>query len=157
MLENIIEQLKEDEGFRGKTYLCTANKKTVGYGRNIEAIPFSNLEIQMLGRTNFIDKPMTKEEAEILLINDVNSLFRSLERLSFWGCLSDARKGVIVNMSYNLGLTGFLKFVKTIDLISDGYFEKASNEMLDSKWAKEDVSSTRSLRLARQMHTGMWN
>jgi len=156
MLMNIIEQLKEDEGFRGRPYRCTAGKLTIGYGRNLESTPLSNEEIQALGRTSFEDKPLTEDEAEMLLVNDVNGVVRKAKAFSFWDELSPARQGVVVNMCFNLGVTGFLKFRKTISYLQDCFYESASREMLDSKWAREDVGKTRSQRLADQMYSGMW-
>lgn len=156
MLMNIIEQLKEDEGFRSRPYRCTAKKLTIGYGRNLESTPLSNEEIQALGRTSFEDKPLTKEEAEMLLVNDVKRIVRQTRAFSFWEELSPARQGVVVNMCFNLGVKGFLNFRKTISYLHDCYYESASREMLDSKWAREDVSTTRSSRLANQMFSGMW-
>ena len=32
-VEGIFEDLKRDEGFRSKTYTCTAGKFTIGYGK----------------------------------------------------------------------------------------------------------------------------
>lgn len=156
MLMNTIEQLKIDEGFRSRPYLCSAGKTTIGYGRNLEAVPFSNKEIQALGRTSFDDKPLTKDEAEMLLVNDVKRVVRSVVAFSFWGDLNPARQGVIVNMCFNLGTRGFLKFRKTIGFLQDNHFGSASREMLDSKWAREDVGEARSQRLSDQMFCGMW-
>jgi lysozyme len=40
-------------------------------------------------------------------------------------------------MAYNLGMTGFFKFEKTIAFLEKGDFESAANEMLNSKWANQ--------------------
>ena len=156
MLMNIIEQLKIDEGFSDRPYLCTAKKNTIGYGRNLDDVPFSNEEIQILGRTSFDDKPLSEDEAEMLLVNDVNRVIKSVVAFSFWGELNPARQGVIVNMCFNMGVRGFLKFTDTIGYLQDCFYESASREMLDSKWAREDVGAARSKRLSDQMYCGMW-
>lgn len=156
MLMNTIEQLKIDEGFESRPYQCSADKTTVGYGRNLEAVPFSNTEIQTLGRTSFDNEPLTEDEAEMLLENDVKRILKRVVVFSFWGELSPARQGVILNMCFNLGISGFLKFTNTIGYLQDGHYCCASREMLDSKWAREDVSETRSQRLSDQMYSGLW-
>ena len=92
----MIELLKKHEGFSNKVYKCTENFLTIGYGRNLE--------------TNGI----TREEAEYLLKNDLKKIIKSLEHQDFFQNLNKNRKSVIVNMCYNLGLSGFSKFKKMI-------------------------------------------
>ena len=46
-------------------------------------------------------------------------------------------QNVVIEMCYQLGVTGFSKFVKTITYLKDKDFKSASVEMLDSKWAKQ--------------------
>ena len=48
-----------------------------------------------------------------------------------------AIQDVVMEMCYQLGVTGFSKFVKTITYLKDKDFKNASIEMLDSKWAKQ--------------------
>ena len=61
LMMNLIEQLKEHEGFRANYYLCSSNKKTIGYGRNLDNNPFSNKELAILGRSEFDAQPITTE------------------------------------------------------------------------------------------------
>lgn len=129
-----IEQLKEDEGFRGEPYKCTANKTTIGYGRNLE------------------DNPLTKSEAEYLLLNDLKEIEYSLNGRPFFDKLNDTRKDVLINMAYNLGIPRLLNFINMIAAISNDDYEKAADEMLDSKWARQ--VGNRATRLSKKMRTG---
>ena len=43
----------------------------------------------------------------------------------------------MVEMCYQLGVSGFSKFKKTIDHLENKRYGKASAEMLDSKWARQ--------------------
>ena len=52
---------------------------------------------------------------------------------------------VIVEMIYQIGLNGFMQFVKTIELLKKKEWEKAGKEMLDSKWAKQTPRRARDL------------
>lgn len=151
---NLIEQLKRHEGFRDDYYQCTANKRTIGYGRNVDDNPFTTQELEMLGRDEFIDEPMTKDEAEILLVNDVKAVHYVIcDHVSF-GRLNLARQAVCINMAFNLGIHGFCKFKKMIKAIKEGKFERASIEALDSRWASQ--VGDRSIELAVQLATGEW-
>ena len=42
-------------------------------------------------------------------------------------------------MNYQLGVTSFSKFKKTIYLLANKDYRAASEEMLDSKWARTDT------------------
>jgi len=43
-------------------------------------------------------------------------------------------KMVLIDMAFNLGVNGLLKFKKTLEFIKNGKFINASNEMLNSAW-----------------------
>jgi lysozyme len=151
---NLIEQLKCHEGFRDDYYQCTANKKTIGYGRNVDNNPFSIKELSMLGRDEFIDQPMTEDEAEQLLLNDVNEITALINDHLPWADMSLARQAVCVNMAFNLGVTGFFKFNNMHRALRKHCYREAAIEMLDSRWAKQ--VGGRSEELAQQMNTGDW-
>lgn len=149
---NIIEQLKVHEGFRDNYYQCTGGKKTIGYGRNIDDNPFSPLDMSTLKRTEFFDIPMTEDEAEELLCADVLKVIHSIQHELPWDELSEARKAVCINMAFQIGISGFLKFKKTLRYIQDGFYSVAAIEMLDSSWAMQTPG--RAQELSYQMSTG---
>lgn len=151
---NLIEQLKRHEGFRDDYYHCTANKKTIGYGRNVDNNPFSIKELKILGRDCFTAEPMTEDEAEQLLLNDVNEVIELIKHHLLWDELCFARQAVCVNMAFNLGVSGFLRFKNMLSAINNCFYEKAALEMLDSRWAKQ--VSNRANELAVQMDSGAW-
>lgn len=135
-----------------RIYYCTAGAKTIGYGHNLDANP-----IPGIGET------ITEEEAIELLRKDVNAIIDALDAPSaipwaqdqeFKGELSPARYAVLVNMAFNLGVSGLLGFKNTLNFIARGEYYKASKNMLASKWAKQVKS--RAQELARQMHIGEW-
>ena len=54
-------------------------------------------------------------------------------------------KDVIIEMCYQLGVTGFSKFKKTIAYLQNKQWEDASVEMLDSRWAKQTPERAKEL------------
>jgi lysozyme len=130
-----IEQIKLHEGLRLRMYKCPADKWTIGYGFNLEA------------------REITEEVAEQLLVIVFADIEDSLLKhgLLFYEH-NDARKAVLVNMAYQLGITGLLKFKRMIAAYRDCNYIQASNEMLDSRWAKQ--TANRAETLAEQMLTG---
>ena len=132
-----MEQIKRHEGLRLKPYRCTANKLTIGYGRNIE------------------DAGISEDEAELLLSNDLVRCAKEVEKhVKAFNKLNDARQSVLINMCFNLGINGLLKFKKFLTAVNDGFFDLAAKEMLDSRWAKQVGS--RAIELSEQMKTGAW-
>jgi lysozyme len=151
-MDQLIEQLKRHEGYKVHTYRCTAGKKTIGYGYNLSANPLklSSIELyhaQLVG--------MGEYEAERLLKLMIAKITDQLEEaLPVINRLDHVRQDILINMTYNLGLAGLLKFKKMIAALEKKDYRKASIEMLDSKW-KDDVGD-RAQELAIQMITGVY-
>jgi lysozyme len=104
-----------------KPYYCTAGRLTIGYGRNLD------------------DVGITKEEAEYLLQNEIRSCIADLQKKipDIYNNVNHVRQAVLVNMCYNLGITGLLKFKKTLASIQQGDYKLASEQMLQSLWAEQ--------------------
>jgi len=129
---SVVEQIKLDEGLRLKPYQCTANKFTIGFGRNIE------------------DNGITEDEAEYLLMNDIKSTQDELlANFEWFVTLGAPKQGVLINMCFNLGLTRFKRFKKMIAAIEMGDYNEAAEQMLDSKWARQ--VGNRAIRLSNAM------
>ena len=114
----LIEELKRDEGVVLTLYKCSAGKITIGVGRNVD------------------DRGITEDESDYLLGNDIDLCVDELENNFTWyKNLSDARQRVLVNMCFNLGLTRLLGFKKFLAALEAEDWDRAAEEMLDSKWA----------------------
>jgi lysozyme len=129
--------IKLHEGFSRKPYRCPAGRITIGYGRNLEA------------------NGISAAEAEVLLRNDINRCAEELKQKLPWVSeLDPVRQAVLLDMCYNLGITGLCGFTATLLAIREGDYETAAVRMLDSKWATQ--VKTRATRLAAMMRTGQW-
>ena len=135
-IEKTIIQIKKHEGYRRKPYYCTADKLTIGYGRNLD------------------DVGLSEPEAEQLLINDLRLFNHSVKKHINTCHCNSARLAVLNNMAYNLGLAGLLAFKRMLSHLESARFEQAAHEMLDSRWARQ--LPNRSKELATQMSTGQW-
>jgi len=133
-LTRLERQIWLDEGYRQHPYKCSANKLTIGVGRNIE------------------DNGISKEEALYLLRNDIMEVRVSLMRFSWFNRLDDARQDAILNMAFNLGIPRFLSFKKMIEALIEMDYELAADEALDSKWATQ--VGERADRIARIIKHG---
>ena len=140
MKPQLLRQLQRDEGFKDHAYQDHLGYWTIGFGRLIDERKEGHI---------------TLEEGLFLLNNDIdNKTEELLKRLPWVNDLDDARKGVLVNMAFQLGVDGLLKFKNTLELIKNGKYKEASDAMLDSLWAKQ--TPNRASRLSAQMKTGEW-
>ena len=131
-MESLKEQLIRHEGLRLTVYDCPAGYKTIGVGRNIE------------------QKGITEDEALYLLGNDIGYFTEQLEdNLIGFQELPEDKKAVLVNMAFNLGVNGLLKFKKMLAAVLEERWEDASSEMLNSRWA--DQVGNRAIELAEVM------
>ena len=118
--DRLKKQLVVHEGLELKPYKCTANKTTIGVGRNIEEVGIS------------------EDEAMYLLDNDIKNVVAQCQATFSWfDGLTDIRKEAIVNLVFNMGLSTFCKFKKTISYIEQGLYELAGTELLDSNYARQ--------------------
>ena len=117
---SLIDQIKEHEGFMSTVYQCTEGHDTIGFGFKV-----ADLELDL-------------DLAEEILVRKLEHLIRRVKNRFSW--VNDAPyeiQDVIYNMCYQMGVSGFSKFKKTIQYLADKNYDKASKEMLDSRWARQ--------------------
>lgn len=137
MVTDITSQLQRDEGIRLYPYLDTVGKVTIGVGRNLTDVGISRTECDAMLRNDI-------ERADGML----------MEALPWAEGLDDARHGVLLNMTFNMGVTGLLGFRDTLGKIQTRDYDGAADSMLQSKWATQ--VGARAQRLAQQLRTGVW-
>ncbi len=123
LMGQVAAMIRVDEGFRGQPYPDPITGHiTVGYGRNLDA------------------NPISIEEGEVLLRNDINKAIAHCELfIAGFDRLSLPRRAVLVDMAFQMGIGGLLAFKKMLAAIRDGDFTGAVEEMADSKWFREQT------------------
>jgi len=127
--------IKAHEGLRLTPYRCTEGYLTIGYGRNLETTGIS------------------RGEAEAMLDSDIDEAHRSLSFLDFWSDLNDARKAALIDMAFNLGITGLMTFKKMLAALERKDYDAASSEILDSRYAIQ--VGARAIRIATIIRSGV--
>lgn len=141
MKSELTRQLKGDEGVKACVYNDHLGYATIGVGRLVDS------RKPGAGLRSF--------EVDFLLQNDIDDRIREITgRLPWAAQLDSARLGVLLNMSFQLGVEGLMAFVNTLELVRKGQYEAASKAMLQSKWAGQ--TPERAKRLSQQMLTGQW-
>lgn len=125
-----LELVKEAEGFEPNEYFCTAKKLTQGYGRNLAAHPLSEEERAELNE----DGSISEEVAEKWAIKELKECEYKLSQNIIYQKQSDVRKAVLLDMCFNIGYAGLMKFKKMWFALGDRDYITASREMKDSSW-----------------------
>lgn len=137
---NIIDQLKRDEGCRLSVYNDHLGFATIGIGRMIDPRKGGGI---------------SQEEADYLLANDIKRVKSELSKSIPWfGSLDECRQGALMNMAFQLGTAGLLKFKNSLSLIERGKYDDAGRELLNSTWANQ--TPDRAKRISEQVRTGKW-
>ena len=127
-MKNLIENIKESEGFVEHVYNDSLGIPTIGYGFAIKDL--------------ILDEDLASE----ILVRKVRDLVARVDRKFDWFVTADNNvKEVVVEMCYQMGLSGFSKFKKTIYYLEKENYIEASKEMLDSKWAKQTPNRAKKL------------
>lgn len=138
---DLTRQLRGDEGVKPCVYTDTLGYATIGIGRLVDS-----------------RKPgagLRPSEMNFMLANDIEDRVAALTANLPWFYLLDpAHQGVLMAMSFQLGVDGLLGFKNTLEMVRTGRWEAAAENMLLSKWASQ--TPERAKRLAKQMKTGVW-
>lgn len=149
-MEEIIERLKKHEGLSLVPYKCKAGYLTIGYGRNLVSNPITEEEKKVVGDCAH---GITKNGALFLLKNDIYRTFNACwKAFPFWKNLDDERQYALLDMAFNIGIYGLLKFKKMIAAMEIGDYQGAAKEVLHSKYAL-DVGK-RALKIAKTIEKG---
>ena len=154
--EHLIEKLIQHEGLKLQVYQDTLGIDTIGIGRNLQDRGISDDELEDMDIPNIeyvYKNGITEVDAMILAENDIIIVEDELVRAH--SCVEDldsVRQLVLVDMAFNMGVPRLMKFVKMWGAIEVGDFYEASEQMLDSRWAKQ--VGKRSEHLAQLMRAG---
>lgn len=113
---------------------------TIGYGHT--------------GREVHVGLSWGEPYAEIILNQDIAVVKKGMfSAIPWWTNMPDLRQDVLVNMGFNLGVNGLLKFHNTLADCKEGLWDVAAEGILDSLAARQ--LPKRYGRLAEQMRTGV--
>ena len=147
MLAQQLAELRGDEGTR-----LTAYDDATG----LEIVPGMTVVGHVsIGTGRCLDSRhgISITEAEYLLSIDIATIERRLVSLDWYVGLDPVRRGVMVNLAFNLGFNGLQSFGRMIAACERRDWDTAAAELLNSRWA-EQVQPERRDRLVQQLRTG---
>lgn len=131
-----IVLIKRHEKLSVVPYKDKFGNLTIGWGRNLSC------------------KGISMDEANILLDNDIGEVLANARECAWYLDLNTQRQAVILDMAFNLGWAGLLKFTRFLEAVEAKLFAVAAAEMLNSGWAHQ--VGDRALEDAQIMDTGKW-
>lgn len=133
---DLVESTVHHEGFRANAYQDTEGVWTIGYGTNLQELK------------------ITPALARVWLREKLAEAEQEAKSNGYLDGLNRARRNVVIEMIYNLGLPRFQTFQRFLAALRARNWNQAADEMLDSKWARQ--VGRRADRLANLMRTGWY-
>ena len=89
---------------------------------------------------------LDEDIAEEILLRKVEDLIvRVRNKFEWLDSVPPAVQGVLVEMSYQMGVTGVSKFKKALHAMQMFQWKIAADELLDSRWAKQTPNRAKEL------------
>lgn len=118
---NLLEYLKKKEGYMRKVKSCPRGVPTIGYGHAVAHLPKEFHKIFYI----------SKKQAEDVLIDDVNKVFKQLKKVYPESTrLQRHRQEALVSLIFNWGIGNFAKS-KLLKNLKIGDMYGAADEFLD--------------------------
>lgn len=144
----LIDMIRYDEGERLSVYKDTEGYWTVGVGHLLTKNPSKDVAIKELDKTvgHSSYGYINKQESASILQKDIDMAILGISKTSLsvtYTRIDGPRRAALVNMVFQLGLNGVLGFKNMIKLLTEGDYENAANEALNSKWARQTPNRAR--------------
>ncbi len=139
------QQLIHHEGLRLKPYRDSRGILTIGVGHNMGAYPVEKILNRTVG-----PQGITEAEAMKILDFDIDRVIRDVQNnISAYKRESEPRQHVLLDMAFNLGINGLLRFQYMLAALERRDYKRAADEMINSTWAGQVKG--RAIRLANMM------
>lgn len=141
LLAVALPQIKREESCRLVAYLDSKGIPTIAWGRADAGVK--------------LGMACTQAEADEWLLAKVNQTIAEIDgALPWWRSMAIPRQAVLLEMAYQMGLNGLVRFHGALTAMHAGNWALAKAQMLNSDWARTD-SPARASREAGQMLTGI--
>ena len=131
---NLKERIKSNEGFSSKPYKDQLGYLTIGYGHLILSNEKFLLKKQI--HKKVLEEIFEKDFKRAL--SDFNNTFKSLT-------LNKKESELLIEMIFQLGIKGCLKFKNLIKNIKKGNKHLVCFDMMDSLWYKQTPNRVKAL------------
>jgi len=121
--KELEDQLIRHEGFVPHAYQDHLGFWTIGIGRLIDERRGGGI---------------TRDEALFLFRADIKKVeFEMSRRVTYWDQLPGRKQQALINMGFQLGIDGLMRFRRMWAAIARRDWDTAAREALDSRWAQQ--------------------
>jgi len=131
---NLKERIKSNEGFSSKPYKDQLGYLTIGYGHLI--LPNENI---------LLKKQISKKELEEIFEKDFKKALSNFNNTFKPFTLNEKESELLIEMIFQLGIKGCLKFKNLIKNIKKGNKHLVCFDMMDSLWYKQTPNRVKNL------------
>ena len=131
---NLKERIKSNEGFSSKPYKDQLGYLTIGYGHLI--LPNENI---------LLKKQINKKELEEIFEKDFKKALSNFNKTFKPFTLNEKESELLIEMIFQLGIKGCLKFKSLIKNIKKGNKHLVCFDMMDSLWYKQTPNRVKAL------------
>ena len=131
---NLKERIKSNEGFSSKPYKDQLGYLTIGYGHLI--LPNENI---------LLKKKINKKEIEEIFEKDFKKALSNFNNTFKPFTLNEKESELLIEMIFQLGIKGCLKFKNLIKNIKKGNKHLVCFDMMDSLWYKQTPNRVKAL------------
>lgn len=131
---NLKERIKSNEGFSSKPYKDQLGYLTIGYGHLI--LPNENI---------LLKKQIHKKELEEIFEKDFKKALTNFNNTFKPFALNEKESELLIEMIFQLGIKGCLKFKNLIKNIKKGNKHLVCFDMMDSLWYKQTPNRVKAL------------
>lgn len=142
LLQECRREIMISEGFETRWYKCPQGKETIGHGltnlTELELLIISNIRNKKdsLKSIDSIDE----FESEMIVGYRLELINNHFNKFNWYRELNRTRKKVIIDMAYNIGINGTMKFKKMIAALEKENYCKAAYEIKDSSYYRKSYS-----------------
>jgi lysozyme len=138
---SIIDRVTFHEGYHTKVYYDSVGVPTIGVGFNLTRKDAPKIMKKIGANLNKIKSgkaELTKKQVTSLLHNSLTQAKTDcLKIVKNFNSLPSHIQGVLIELSFALGINRFLGFKRFLLNIQQRKFKNAAKELLTSKWAKQ--------------------
>jgi len=148
-VKRVYEEISSDEGKVLHAYLCSELHKTVGIGHKVlPDDPEYGLPVHGAYDDVPDDQCITEDRCYTLFQEDVHIAIGGCQKIyKNWENLPQEIQHILVNMCFQLGQGGLSRFKNLKIAIEDFQWEKAAEEMMDSRWANQTPERAERLKI----------
>ncbi|WFX59755.1 glycoside hydrolase family protein [Enterobacter roggenkampii] len=160
-MKTLTEMIKYDERVKYSLYKDSLGYYTIGVGHLVTKSTNKDTALDILDKKfgRLTKGVITSDEAEDLLLEDIQSTIIGIQNnptlSKLYNLLDSVRKFALINMCFQLGVSGVVVFKKSLAALLIKDWDEAEKQLKDSLWYRQ--TTNRAKRVISVFKTGTLN